>query len=130
MTDNNSPLGYKNPPKHSQFKKGTSGNSKGRPKRRSSLIADLLSELEETVSVTEAGRTKRITKQRLLAKALTTAAIRGNTQAFKVITMFTTEEVRKSDAARWAEKERKESELHAAISDSMAILKKYETGSK
>jgi hypothetical protein len=42
----NSKSGYKNPPKHSQFKKGQSGNPKGRPKYKS---ADKLTDIYDVL---------------------------------------------------------------------------------
>ena len=74
-------MSYKNPPKHTQFKKGQSGNPKGRPpkhnKRPSTLADDLRQELEEEVTVNKNGEVARVTKQRALIAAVTTAAING-----------------------------------------------------
>jgi hypothetical protein len=74
-------MSYKNPPKHTQFKKGQSGNPKGRPpkhnKRPSTLADDLRQELEEEVTVNKNGEVVRVTKQRALIAAVTTAAING-----------------------------------------------------
>ena len=74
-------MSYKNPPKHTQFKKGQSGNPKGRPpkckKRPPTLADDLRQELEEEVTVNKNGEVVRVTKQRALIAAVTTAAING-----------------------------------------------------
>jgi len=74
-------MSYKNPPKHTQFKKGQSGNPKGRPpkckKRPPTLADDLRQELEEEVMVNKNGEVARVTKQRALIAAVTTAAING-----------------------------------------------------
>ena len=40
--------GYGKPPRHSQFKKGQSGNSKGRPKGSRNFSTDLKETLEKT----------------------------------------------------------------------------------
>ena len=74
-------MSYKNPPKHTQFKKGQSGNPKGRPpkckKRPPTLADDLRQELEEEVMVNKNGEVVRVTKQRALLAAVATAAING-----------------------------------------------------
>lgn len=47
MTDSNGKVGYKRPPKHSQFKKGQSGNPGGRRRLKSGTLRDALSEVLE-----------------------------------------------------------------------------------
>ena len=38
-------VGYKKPPKHGRFRKGRSGNAKGRPKGGKNLKTELMEEL-------------------------------------------------------------------------------------
>ncbi len=66
--DEDAEVGYGHPPKKTRFKKGESGNPKGRPKGSISLIAALMQELERTLTVKEGGRETRITKARALVR--------------------------------------------------------------
>jgi hypothetical protein len=75
------PVGYKNPPEHTRWKKGQSGNPAGRCKGQRDLKTDLAAELREVVQITEAGVPRRITKQRALLKGLTARAIGGDSRA-------------------------------------------------
>ena len=49
--------GYGKPPKKHQFKKGVSGNPKGRPKGKSSLLSDLNKIVNQRISVNLNGQT-------------------------------------------------------------------------
>lgn len=52
MTDENTPtVGYMNPPEHTRFKKGTSGNPLGRPHKREDLNTILNRVLKRKVRV-------------------------------------------------------------------------------
>ncbi|MDB5713594.1 MAG: hypothetical protein JWO15_991 [Sphingomonadales bacterium] len=78
-------VGYKKPPVATRFKKGHSGNPRGRPKHQLNLKTDLLAELGELIRVNENGKTRSITKQRALLKALTARGIKGDTRASNII---------------------------------------------
>jgi len=78
-------VGYGKPPKATQFKPGQSGNPKGRPRGTLNLKTDLEKELSERICVTENGRTVSLSKQRLLVKALTAKAIKGDTRAAGIV---------------------------------------------
>ena len=82
-------VGFGKPPESGQFKKGTSGNLKGRPKGARNLKTDLLEELDETMNVREGDRERRISKQRALIKIQVARALNGNDRAAaKIIDLY------------------------------------------
>ena len=78
-------VGYKKPPKHSQFKPGQSGNPNGRPKGTKNLKTDLEEELKERIPIKEAGKAKKVSKQRAMVKALMAKAVGGDTKAVNIV---------------------------------------------
>lgn len=73
------------PPRHTQFKKGQSGNPTGRPKQVASFKSDLAAELQEKLSIAENGRERKITKQRAFCKTLVAAAIKKDIRAVNAL---------------------------------------------
>ena len=73
-------VGYKCPPKSSQFKKGQSGNPAGRKKKLipKSVFEAIQLELTETVTINENGKSVKLTKYQLLAKTLVNDAIKND----------------------------------------------------
>lgn len=78
-------VGYKKPPPQTRFRKGRSGNPKGRPKATKNLKTDLMEELGERILLREGTTQKRVSKQRALIKSLTAKAIKGDTRAASAI---------------------------------------------
>jgi hypothetical protein len=56
-------IGYKKPPRHSQFKKGRSGNPKGRPKGTRNFKTDLREVLAAPVTIRQNGRATTVSSQ-------------------------------------------------------------------
>ena len=73
-------VGYGKPPKHTQFKKGQSGNSKGRPKGRKNMRTIVNDILNRTVTIRENGRTRRVKFQEAFAHQLAAKALNGSTR--------------------------------------------------
>lgn len=73
--------GRGDPPKHSRFKKGVSGNPKGRPKRKreGQLVSDIIGQVQNTLTAyREGGRTKLASRLKLILKKLVNAALGGD----------------------------------------------------
>lgn len=78
-------VGYCRPPKRHQFKKGQSGNPKGRPKGRKSIMAQLDAALNERIFVQEAGQRKQMTKLAAGTKQFVNKIASGDPQALKIL---------------------------------------------
>jgi hypothetical protein len=78
-------VGYRRPPRQSQFRKGKSGNPVGRPKgsrNRTTLLEDAL---RETVMVNENGERKQISKGEAILKQLVNKAAGGDARSAQMI---------------------------------------------
>ena len=84
MSSNNG-TGYKQPPKHTQFKPGKSGNPAGRPKGTKNLRTDLSEELNDKIWITEGGQSHACSKQRAMVKSMLAKALKGDTSAARVL---------------------------------------------
>src|SRR5947207_5927526 len=78
-------VGYKRPPRHSQFKRGHSGNPTGRPRGAKNISTDLMEELSERISVREGERSLKVSKQRALLKSMLSKAMKGDVRAAGVV---------------------------------------------
>jgi Family of unknown function (DUF5681) len=74
-------VGRGNPPKHTQFRKGTTGNPKGRPKGSKNLSTYLMEAARDHVTATVGGRTRKISKIQATAMQLATKAAGGDQAA-------------------------------------------------
>lgn len=79
-------VGYCNPPKHTRFRKGQSGNPKGRPRGTLNMATVLERTLRERVVINENGKRKTITKLEAAVKQLTNKAASGDMKAFSLLT--------------------------------------------
>lgn len=80
-------VGYGRPPRHSRWRKGQSGNPRGRPKRKT-LAQAVSAALYEKVTVTENGRRRSISKLEALSKQLVNKSASGDMRATKLLTDF------------------------------------------
>ncbi len=77
------PVGYGRPPARTRFKKGQSGNPKGRPKGSLNLATVLERTLRERVVVNENGRRRELTKLEAAIKQLVNKAALGDPTALR-----------------------------------------------
>lgn len=67
-------VGYRRPPKHTQFRPGQSGNPLGRPTRTISIASELADELSRTIQ----GHGGEITQVRAIVRRLVADAVAGD----------------------------------------------------
>lgn len=79
-------VGYGNPPEHTRFKAGKSGNPHGRPKGTLNMATVLERTQRERVVINENGRRKTITKLEAAIKQLTNKAASGELRALQLLT--------------------------------------------
>ena len=78
-------VGYRRPPKATQFAAGKSGNPKGRPKGSRSVGAVLKDILQQKIAVTENGKTRRIPALEVMLRRLVNDAMRGDPNAIRLL---------------------------------------------
>ena len=81
----NTQVGYGRPPEGTRFKKGSSGNPKGRPKGSLNVAALLIKTLRERVVINENGRRKTVSKFEAAFKQLANKAASGDLRALRML---------------------------------------------
>lgn len=78
-------VGYGKPPKEYQFKKGQSGNKKGRPKNSKNTYVLLDEILSQTIPITENGKLMHISKRNALLIQLVNKAVKGDLKTLNAL---------------------------------------------
>lgn len=78
-------VGYGRPPQETQFKKGKSGNPKGRPKHPTTLRECLNKVLSEFRSIKVDGKKRKVTNLETLIRQLCAASLTGNLKAMEIL---------------------------------------------
>ncbi len=102
-------VGYGKPPRNTQFKKGVSGNPKGRPRKALDFNHELLRESRSSVIINENGKRRRVSKHELVIKQLIHKAVSGNIPALRTYFdryQIASEKVAQLEAAQAREAER------------------------
>jgi hypothetical protein len=79
-------VGYRKPPRETQFKKGQSGNPRGRPHGHAKLEAALLAAFNEKVTITQDGRRLKRSKLEVAVIQQLNKAATGDRHAAKFVT--------------------------------------------
>lgn len=74
-------VGFGKPPKHSRFKKGQSGNPKGRPKASKNVDKMLRDTLLRMVTISENGKKRKITALEAFFRQTLKGALEGDARA-------------------------------------------------
>lgn len=82
---NDHEVGYGKPPVHSRFKKGQSGNPKGKPKGRTQITSLFKKVMHENIRITENGVSKKIPKIEAALMRTMNDAIKGDTSAMRLL---------------------------------------------
>jgi len=85
-------VGYGKPPLHSRFKKGFSGNPRGRPSGSKNISTLVREALDEPVIVTEEGGRRKITKRQAMVTQLVNRSAKADLRALEILL----------DMPRWA----------------------------
>ena len=117
-------IGYGRPPRHARFKKGRSGNPKGRTAGDKNLSTLLSEALNERVIITENGGRRKISKRQAVIKQIVNQAAKGDWRAAKLLFDIQQENERRS------EPEPSESSLGAADEKVIEQLKARLRGKK
>ncbi len=83
--DSRREIGYGKPPEQTRFKKGQSGNPRGRPKGTHNMATVLERILREKVVITEHGRRKNVTKLEAAIKQLANKAALGDLKGLQLL---------------------------------------------
>jgi hypothetical protein len=78
-------VGYRNPPKLTRFKKGQTGNPKGRPKGSVSLQQLIRKYLSQRITITVGNRRQTVTKKEAIAMTIVTSGLKSDPRAVATI---------------------------------------------
>ncbi len=81
-------VGYGKPPRSTRFRKGRSGNPRGRPRGSRNLTTLLDEALAEPVIVNENGRRRKASKLQVIVKQLVNKAAQGDHRSIQLLMAF------------------------------------------
>jgi hypothetical protein len=96
QTDEDAEAGYKHPPLNSQFRKGQSGNPRGRRKGQRNVAPVLTEILSQPVTVKQGGKARRVSKGNAIILMLMSKAQNGDSRAVKAM-LYCVEKIARVD---------------------------------
>lgn len=81
-------VGYKKPPKHTQFKKGKSGNPGEKRKSTANIVTALEKVLNARVTIRLEGKIRSVTRLEAALQRLAAKATAGDTSAFRLLSIL------------------------------------------
>jgi hypothetical protein len=121
------PVGYRRPPEASRFKKGVSGNPKGRPKGSLNISTTFTKVLRERVVVNENGKRKMVTKLEAALKQLVNKAAAEDQRFLLMLLNLAREIENQQDTPRAAESTFSDREQHVIQGIFDRVLKSQDT---
>ncbi len=99
MTKDHPPydVGYKKPPKGKRFKKGQSGNKKGRPKGVKNIGTLFKKILNESITIQENGKARKSTMRETIVRRTVIDAAKGNHKARETVFLHAKELIKDPD---------------------------------
>jgi hypothetical protein len=114
--DADSRVGYRQPPKHSRFPPGQSGNPRGRPQGVKSLADIVRKIVGQKVTVTENGRARRVPRLEAILLRAASEASRGDGRSLRLLLQLT---------ERYGESAQIEAVRETIVAEDIAILRRY-----
>ena len=81
-------VGYGNPPVHTRFKPGESGNPSGRAKGSQNLKTIFNKVLDEEISLREGSEVKKVSKAEALVRGMVVGALKGDQRNLSMLFRF------------------------------------------
>jgi hypothetical protein len=78
-------VGYRKPPRHSRFRRGQSGNPRGRPKGSQSAARLARRILNEKIVIRENGKRRWITRREAMLKQLANKGVMGDLRSIREV---------------------------------------------
>ena len=85
MGDEDYEVGYRKPPRHTQFKPGSDGNRRGRPRQSKNIDPLFEQHLDRLVTVTRDGRKVRVSIREVVVMNIVKAAANGDARARELV---------------------------------------------